>query len=86
LCDAGSHLRLHEKPHLEYHPGVLQGWEIQEMAERLLAPPPDRLSRRGLDVVRGPLILAACVLVIAIVVAVAVSVIWLMMKDNTNPF
>ena len=65
---------------------VLQGWEIQEMAERLLALPPDRLSRRGLDVLRGPLILAAWVLGIAIVVAVAVSVIWLMMQDNTNPF
>jgi hypothetical protein len=65
---------------------VLQAREIQEMAERLLAPPPDRRLRRGWDVVRGPLILAACVLGIVLVVAVVVSVIWLMMQGPPNPF
>ncbi len=59
---------------------------MKEMAERLLAPPPRRLSRRGWDVVRGPLVLAACVLGIALVVAALVAVIGLMMQGNSNPF
>ena len=71
---------------LGYHPSVLQAREIQEMADRLLAPPRDCRSRRARDVVRGPLILAACVLGIALLVAAVVSVIWQMMQGNTNPF
>jgi hypothetical protein len=65
---------------------VLQGKEILEMAERLLALPPDRRLRRGWEVVRGPLILAAWVLGIALAVAVVVSVISALMQGPPNPF
>jgi hypothetical protein len=70
----------------EYHSGVLQGREIQEMAERLLSSPPDRRFQRTWDVVRGPLILAAWVLGIALVVAMVVSVISALMQGPPNPF
>jgi hypothetical protein len=68
-------------------------WVLDELetsgrtpSKYLPAPPPDRRSWRVWDVVRGALILAAWVLGIGLVVAAAVSVIWLLMQDNRNPF
>jgi hypothetical protein len=65
---------------------VLQGREIQEMAERLLSSPPDRRFQRTWDVVRTALILAAWVLGIGLVVAVVISVISALVQGPPSPF
>jgi hypothetical protein len=73
-------------PPSEHLAHVLQSRELRKMAERLLAPPPGRPSRRGWSAVRRALILAAWVMGIALVVAVVVSVISALMQGPPNPF